>query len=120
MFGPTKQRAASPASEPTPGPSRVDETTDARETTLDAQVVIRNATLDPTVLTVVRRRGGEMHADTIEAEPETTYGVGLPAGTGRTLVEIYTETVTATTSVAPGDRPPVVSCRDGAVLVDRE
>lgn len=86
----------------------------------DDQLLLRNDDLAPAVLTVVRRRGDVVASDTVEAEPLTTYGVPLPAGTGSTVIEVHTATATATTSVGPDERPPLLSYREGAVLVARD
>ncbi|WP_255195468.1 hypothetical protein [Halorarius litoreus] len=86
----------------------------------EGQLLLRNDDQTPAVLIVVCRRDDHVASDTVHAEPRTTYGLPLPAGTGPIVVEVHTAETTATTSVAPNDRPPLFSYQDGSVLVARD
>lgn len=86
----------------------------------DDHVLLRNSGATATALTVVRRRGDYVATDTVHAAPRTTYSVKLPAGAGPTFVEVHCEAAMATASVSSGERPPLFSYRDGAVLVSRD
>jgi hypothetical protein len=107
---PMSSTAGGPGSEvsPSSGPS------------YDDRLLVHNEGDSPVELTIVRQQGDAPSVDTVRAEPGATYGVPMPDRDGSTLVEVHCERAMATTSVDPGAHPPLFTCDDGAVLVDRE
>ncbi|WP_255195467.1 hypothetical protein [Halorarius litoreus] len=71
-------------------------------------------------LTVVRRRDGHAHRDTLGLTPGDAISLPVPEGEGPVSVEVHAPETMATTAFTPDDRPPLFSYRQGSVLVARD
>lgn len=86
----------------------------------DQHMLFRNDGTAVTELTVVRRRDGTVHRDTLGLMPGDSISLPVPRGQGPITVEVHAPETMATTAFSAGEQPPLFSYRDGTVLVARD